>query len=137
MCSNSNMELNFESGKQFTSSIEVIDVIPSELDCKTGTAVLPACLLDDSTDICDRENTYSAKCQKSHPSNQACPGKETSSGQNTNYSLDSLEVEYEPDGVKIDSILSDVNVSTCDRKICTAYIKIRCSYCCATTCMCT
>ena len=55
MCSNSNMELNFESGKQFTSSIEVIDVIPSELDSKIGTAVLPACLLDDSIDICDRK----------------------------------------------------------------------------------
>ena len=65
MCCNSYMELDFESEKESTSSIVVSDVMPSELDSKIGTAVLSACPSDESTDICDVEIIYSAKCQQS------------------------------------------------------------------------
>ena len=50
MCCNSYMELDFESEKESTSSIVASDVMPSELDIKIGTAVLPTCPSDDTMD---------------------------------------------------------------------------------------
>ena len=40
ICSNSNMELSFESERVSTSSIVASDVMPSELNSNIGTAVL-------------------------------------------------------------------------------------------------
>ena len=109
------MELNFESDKRSTSRIVASDIMPYELGIKIGTAVLPACPSDESMDICDAEIIYSAKYQQFHPGNQVYPGKETSPVQDTNSSLDVLEVGYELD-VNVDSILSNFKDSTCDRE---------------------